>query len=285
MSRNGPNSLSRRREAMFSQVVARIARRPSVRPIDDEQDAEREQPWAEPQVDCERPVAANAACAANSASHATNTAACTWMRGWRRSCRLASARNKPARTRPCHQDSEQRRRHEHASGSCRLREARRVGQCCRHRAPRNGATVGQDHTLINVLNTRACRREISISGPPRSWTCSWPLVPGSTVLDELDVDDLAAVGAEEALRVEPLLQAAERTSEQRPNLAPVQAHVVALRDDQAHLVQRHEPAARAVADEQPLDDLRLARGALRRRGPRARASAPARRSGSMGLSR
>src|SRR6185369_229366 len=83
-----------------------------------------------------------------------------------------------------------------------------------------------------------------------------PAGAGIHGLDELDVDDLAPVRAEEALRVKSLFETAERTAEQRANVAPVQSHVVAFGDDQAHLVQWHEPAARAVAYEKSLDDLR-----------------------------
>src|SRR5688572_11654758 len=94
-----------------------------------------------------------------------------------------------------------------------------------------------------------------------------PAGAGLDFLDELDVDDLPPVRTEEPLRIEPLLQAAERTPEQRADVAPMQAHVVTLGDDQTYFVQRHEPAARAVADEQPFDDLGLARSALTRQRP------------------
>ena len=142
-----------------------------------------------------------------------------------------------------------------------------------------------DHTLISVLKTRAWRREISDFRPAAQLHVELPAGARLDALDELDVDDLAPVGTEEPLRIEPLFETAERAAEQRTNVAPVQPHVVALGDDQGHFVERHEPAACAVANEQSLDDLRRPWERRRRNGPRARASAPASRSGSIGLSR
>src|SRR5580765_4124411 len=71
-------------------------------------------------------------------------------------------------------------------------------------------------------------------------------------LDELQVEDLAAVGAEELRRVQAPLDCREAVRQQGPLLAPRQARRVALRGEQLHLAQRHEPAARPVADEQLL---------------------------------
>ena len=139
-------------------------------------------------------------------------------------------------------------------------------------------------TVVRARNSRACRRDTSISGPSRSCTCSRPPSPSFHLLDEIQVDDLAAVRAEEALRIQLLLERGERAAEQRPFLAPQQPHVVAFGGEQAHLAQRHEPAARPVPDEQLLQR-RVAVGALRAAIAWIFRSAVASRSGSMGFSR
>ncbi len=75
------------------------------------------------------------------------------------------------------------------------------------------------------------------------------------VFDEIDVDDLLAIGAKEALRIEPLLQAVQGPSEQRTLRAPEQTDIIPFRQQHADFAQWHEPAALAIAHEQPLEDV------------------------------
>src|SRR5262245_41885299 len=67
--------------------------------------------------------------------------------------------------------------------------------------------------------------------------------------DEIEVDDLAPVGAEEAPRIELVFKCRERPAQQRPVFPPMQAHVVAFGGEDAHFAKRHEPAAGAIAYE------------------------------------
>src|SRR5258708_30826607 len=85
--------------------------------------------------------------------------------------------------------------------------------------------------------------------------------PGLDALDPGEVDDLLAIGAEKALRVESLLHRGERAEKLRLLVVEIQARVVALGLEQPEALHRHEPAAVALADEH----LVLQRQAGRRR--------------------
>src|ERR1700745_634152 len=69
------------------------------------------------------------------------------------------------------------------------------------------------------------------------------------------VKDLSAIGAEEPSRVEVTLQGGERTAEQRPLSAPLQANVISLSAEDAYLPQRHKPTPRSVANKKCLERL------------------------------
>src|SRR5688572_14972687 len=95
---------------------------------------------------------------------------------------------------------------------------------------------------------------------------------GLDALDVIEIDDLPAVRTKEASRIEALLEACQGACEQRTGFAPVEPHVVALGHHQANLAQGHEPAARAVTDEQSLDGRAepRSRWSVRFRGLRSR---------------
>src|SRR5260370_13938817 len=66
--------------------------------------------------------------------------------------------------------------------------------------------------------------------------------------DEIQIDDLPSIGAEEAIRIETLLECRQGAPKQRLRLSPRQPNVIALRAQQAPFQKRYEPAAVAVAD-------------------------------------
>src|SRR5690349_9167907 len=74
-------------------------------------------------------------------------------------------------------------------------------------------------------------------------------------LNEVDIDDLLAIGTKKPLRIEPLLQAVQRPSKQRTLLAPEQANIISFRHQHADFAQRHEPATIAIAYEQSFEDV------------------------------
>nr|GEU28026.1 hypothetical protein [Tanacetum cinerariifolium] len=73
---------------------------------------------------------------------------------------------------------------------------------------------------------------------------------GRHAVDEIEVDDVAAAGAKEPLRIEPFLELVQGTQRERPVLVEIHARVIAVRFEQADVVQRDEPASFAILDEQ-----------------------------------
>ena len=66
--------------------------------------------------------------------------------------------------------------------------------------------------------------------------------------DEIQIDDLPSIGAEEAMRIETLLERRQCAPQQGIGLSPRQPNVIALGAQQAHFSKRHKPAPATVAD-------------------------------------
>ena len=82
------------------------------------------------------------------------------------------------------------------------------------------------------------------------------------VRDEVQIQDLLAIGAKEALRIQALFETGQRASEKRLPAPPCEPDIVALGREQAYFAQRYEPAVRAIPDK----DLLQCFAGLRRRG-------------------
>ncbi len=117
--------------------------------------------------------------------------------------------------------------------------------------PASGALV-PDHIVIMARKSLDWRREIFTLSPPRSTCAQAAARRGFDLLDEIDMKDLLAVGAEELPRRQLSSSATSERASKGRSLPQLQADIIAFGGKQAHLAQGHEPAARAVANEQLL---------------------------------
>ena len=75
--------------------------------------------------------------------------------------------------------------------------------------------------------------------------------PGDTnfhVSDEVEIENLPAIGTEKALRIKALFETCQRASEKWLPAPPCEPHVVALGSQQTDFAKGHKPAAGTIPD-------------------------------------
>src|SRR5271155_1714894 len=105
------------------------------------------------------------------------------------------------------------------------------------RCPQSGRL--QAHPLAEVLGLPAAELDL---GAALQLDEEAAAEPGLDPRDPGDVDDLAAVGPEEVLGIEPLLHRVQGAEQLRLRVAKVHPGVVALALQEADLADLHEPA-------------------------------------------
>src|SRR5208283_1299795 len=125
------------------------------------------------------------------------------------------------------------------------------------RCPQTGGL--QAHPLAEVLGLPPAELDL---GAPLQLDEEPAAEPGLDPRDPGGVDDLAPVGPEEELGIQPLLHRVEGSEELRLGVAEVDARVVALALEEPDLAHLDEPAPVPVAHKHPVPRLELAGGFL-----------------------